>query len=405
MPTPFRRRMRHARRFVGYGALVAVIFVALLVGIAKQLLPLAERHPDRIAAWLSERAGRPVHFAKVETAWTRRGPLLRLDDLRLGDGAQSIVIGDTEMLVSLYGGLLPGGTFSELRLRGLDLTVERAADGFWSVRGLPGQQQEGGDPFAALERLGELQIIGGQLHVVAPTLGIDAKVPRIDLRLRVEGDRIRSGMRAWMRPNVSPLDAALDFDRKLGDGHAYAGAMKADLGAWAPLLHVMGVEAQSGRGRAQAWAELRGHRVASIITDATLDDVALRGAPLRDASGVRVPQARFGHVEMRARLQHAGREWRFDAPKLRIHSDGGQQTLDGLLLIGGTRFGLRADRVAAGPLLAAAALSDRMDAGLRRWILLAKPQAILQQVEVVGMHARCIAGARHDFRRRLLAGR
>ena len=132
--------------FVGYGALVAVIFVALLVGIAKQLLPLAERHPDRIAAWLSERAGRPVHFAKVETAWTRRGPLLRLDDLRIGEGAQSVVIGDTEMLVSLYGGLLPGGTFSELRLRGLDLTVERAADGFWSVRGLPGQQQEGGDP-------------------------------------------------------------------------------------------------------------------------------------------------------------------------------------------------------------------------------------------------------------------
>ena len=82
---------------------------------------------------------------------------------------------------------MPGGTFSELRLRGLDLTVERAADGFWSVRGLPGQQQEGGDPFAALERLGELQIIGGRLHVVAPTLGIDATVPRIDLRLRVEG--------------------------------------------------------------------------------------------------------------------------------------------------------------------------------------------------------------------------
>src|SRR6476620_7390781 len=341
MPTPFRRRMRHARRFVGYGALVAVIFVALLVGLAKQLLPLAERHPERIAAWLSERAGRPVHFAKVETEWTRRGPLLRLDDLRLGEGAQSVVIGDTEMLVSLYGGLLPGGTFSELRLRGLDLTVERAADGFWSVRGLPGQQTEGGDPFAALERLGELQIIGGRLHVVAPTLGIDATVPRIDLRLRVEGNRIRSGMRAWMQPNVSPLDAALDFDRKLGDGQAYAGAVKADLGAWAPLLHVLGVEAQSGHGRAQAWAQLRGHRVASIIADAKLDDVALRGAPLRDASGVRVPQARFGHVELRARLKHNGGEWRFDAPKLLIHTDKSQQKLDGLLLVGGTRFGMR----------------------------------------------------------------
>ena len=75
MPTPLRRRLRHARRYVGYGALVALIFVALLVGIAKQLLPLAERHPDRIAAWLSERAGRPMHFSKVETQWTRRAIL------------------------------------------------------------------------------------------------------------------------------------------------------------------------------------------------------------------------------------------------------------------------------------------------------------------------------------------
>jgi uncharacterized protein (TIGR02099 family) len=376
--------LRHARRFLGYGAMVVVVLVALLVGIANQLLPLAERHPERIAAWLSERAGRPVQFSKVETAWTRRGPLLRLDDLRIGDAAQSIVIGDTEMLVSLYAGLLPGRTFTELRLRGLNLTVQRANDGQWSVRGLPGQQQPGADPLAALERLGELQIIGGRLHVVAPSLGIDATVPRIDLRLRVEGDRVRSGLRAWMQPNVSPLDAVLDFDRKRGDGRAYAGAKRADLAAWAPLLHVMGVEVHSGHGRAQAWAELRAHRVASMTMDAMLEGVSLRGAPLRDAAGTRSPQARFGHVEVRARLRQDPQGWRFDAPRLRIESGGNRQSLDGLLLAGGERYGLRAERVDAGPLLAAAALSDRMDAGLRRWILLAKPTAVLERVEFAG---------------------
>ena len=206
MPTPLRRRLRHGRRFVGYGVLVVLVLVALLVGIANQLLPLAERNPQRIAAWLSERAGRPVHFARVESEWTRRGPVLRLDDLRIGEGASSFLVGDTEMLVSLYAGLLPGRTFTELRLRGLDITVQRDDDGQWHVRGLPGQQpRTEGDPFAALERLGELQIIGGRLHLVAPTLGIDATVPRIDLRLRVEGDRVRSGMRAWMQAKGVPL--------------------------------------------------------------------------------------------------------------------------------------------------------------------------------------------------------
>ena len=73
----------------------------------------------------------------METEWTRRGPLLKLDGLRIGAGANAaFTVGDTEMLVSVYAGLLPGQAFSELRLRGLDLTLERAADGRWQVRGL-----------------------------------------------------------------------------------------------------------------------------------------------------------------------------------------------------------------------------------------------------------------------------
>ncbi|WP_410970971.1 hypothetical protein, partial [Salmonella sp. SAL04269] len=87
--------------------------VAMALGVASQALPLAERHPDRIAAWLSDRAGRPVAFDRVRTEWTRRGPLLRLDNLRVGEGRSAFVIGDTEMLVSLYAGLLPGRPFSE----------------------------------------------------------------------------------------------------------------------------------------------------------------------------------------------------------------------------------------------------------------------------------------------------
>ena len=97
------------------------------------------------------------------------------------------VIGDAEILVSQYAGLLPGRSFTELRLRGLELTLERADDGRWRVRGLPGEQQPGGDPLSTLERLGELQVIGGRLSVIAPALGIDATLPRIDLRLQRAG--------------------------------------------------------------------------------------------------------------------------------------------------------------------------------------------------------------------------
>ncbi|MDI2097287.1 hypothetical protein, partial [Klebsiella pneumoniae] len=118
-----------------------------------------------------------------------------LKGLRIGAG-QGLAIGEAEVLVSMYSGMLPGRSLTELRLRGLALDLQQDKDGRWSVRGLP-KSDTGGDPLDALRRLGELQVIDGRLGVHAPGLGIDTTLPRIDLRLRVNGDRLRVGVRAW----------------------------------------------------------------------------------------------------------------------------------------------------------------------------------------------------------------
>ncbi|RPE76971.1 uncharacterized protein (TIGR02099 family) [Vulcaniibacterium tengchongense] len=396
MPTPLRRRLRLLRRGIGYAVAIGLVLLALLLAVASQVLPLAESHPGRIAAWLSERAGRAVAFDRVETAWTRRGPLLRLDNLRVGEGANTFTVGDAEMLVSLYAGLLPGRAFSELRLRGLDLALERAADGRWRVRGLPGQEQAAqGDPLGALQGLGELQVIDGKLAVLAPQLGVDVRIPKIDLRLRVTGDRVRAGLRAWPSVGVpgtaaSPLDAAIDFDRKRGDGRAYAGLRRAELAAWAPLLQFAGIGVESGQGRAEAWAELRGHRVVRVRAAAALERIGLRGAAL---GADPAPRLAFGRVDALARWQLAPGGWRLDAPRLRVGAGAGTQTLDGLRVAGGERYGLHAARLDAGPLLAAAALSDALPARLRQWLVRTRPQAALRGIAIDGrrggpLHAR-----------------
>ncbi|GAB3386410.1 YhdP family protein [Lysobacter fragariae] len=387
MPTPLRRRFRIARRSFSYAVALVLVLVAVVLGVASQVLPLAERHPDRVAAWLSERAGRPVAFDRLETQWTRRGPVLKLDRLRIGEGAQAFTVGDTEMLVSVYAGLLPGHSFSELRLRGLDLTLERASDGRWQVRGLPGQQQPGSDPFSALEGLGELQVIGAKLAVIAPTLGVDAHLPRVDVRLKVNGDRVRAGVRAWpLTPRkgatVASLDAVLDFDRKKGDGSVYAGAKQADLAAWSPVLRLQGIAIEGGKGRAQAWAQLRGKRVAQVTVDVALDNVAMRGVPLE--AGAAPPRNRFARVQALARWQSIKGGWRFDAPRLRIGNDDAAQKLDGLLIAGGDRFVLQAKRIDAAPLLSALALSDKLQPKLRRWLQEAQPSVALGNVEIAG---------------------
>jgi len=385
MTTPLRRRLRFARRGLWYALAIGLVLMALVAGVVSQLLPLAERHPERIAAWLSARVGRPVTFARAETQWTRRGPLLRLNAMRVGAGRQTVLIGDAEMLISEYAGLLPGRSFTELRLRGLDLTLEHGSDGRWTIRGLPGQQQPGGDPFDALEGLGELQVIGGKLAVIAPDLGIDAHLPRVDVRLRVDGHRVRAGARAWAQAGKSPIEAVLDFDRVRGDGRAYFAAKRADLAVWSPLLHGGGVTVDGGSGRAEAWAELRSHRIATVTIDAALDALQLRGAPLPDRQDTHESsRSNFQHVQTHARWQLAAGGWRLDAQTLRIGAGKQAQRLDGLVVAGGQRYALLADRVDAGPLFAVLALSDRIAPEFRRWLLTTKPEATLRNIIVAG---------------------
>ncbi|GAB3353966.1 YhdP family protein [Lysobacter tyrosinilyticus] len=181
---------------------------------------------------------------------------------------------------------------------------------------------------------------------------------------------------------MQPIDAALDFDRRKGDGRAYAGAKDVDLAVWTSVLKLQGIVLESGAGRAEAWAQLRDKRVSAVTVDTELDNVALRGAPIE--AGAQSPRSRFDHVEGRAHYRLIQGGWRVDAPQLSIGRAGEMQKLDGLLLAGGDNYAVQAKQVDAGPLFAALALSDKLSPGLRRWLLGSHPMASLRNVEVAG---------------------
>src|SRR3546814_14025491 len=104
--------------------------------------------------------------------------------MRIGDGADAVPIGEAEVLVSQYAGLLPGSSFTELRLRGLELNLQRDDDGRWQVRGLPGDGKSSNYPLSAIECLGEQQGIGGKLRIQGTAVGNQAQTPRNASRTR-----------------------------------------------------------------------------------------------------------------------------------------------------------------------------------------------------------------------------
>lgn len=388
MTTLLRHRLRRLRRHVLYALALALVCVALLVGTFSQLLPMVQSHPDKVAAWLSARAGQPVAFEHLDTRWTRRGPLLRLDGLRIGQG-EGVRVGQAEVLVALYSGLLPGAPLTELRLRGLALTLQRDEDGRWSVRGLP-SAENGGDPLETLRRLGELQVIGGRLRVDAPSLGVATEIPRIDLRLRVDGQRLRAGAKGWIDTTIPPVTAVLDFDRQQGDGQAWLAAAPADLSAWSSLLRFAGVSVAQGAGAARGWLQVHDNKVVSVTVDADLDGLVLAGAPF--AEGAKAPSIRLQQVRALARWQQIAGGWRLDAPQLRIASEGRMQSLDGLLLVGGDDFALQGKQIDVTPLLRVAALGDQLSPQLRQWLYRARPVLRFSDVSIAGHRGGALRG-------------
>ncbi|MEN1926948.1 YhdP family protein [Luteimonas qiangzhengi] len=376
-----RTGLRITRRTLWYALATVLVLMALGAVAASRLLPALEQNPQRVAQWLTDRSGHPVAFDDLQAEWTRRGPVLQLRGLQVGQGDGAVTVGEAEVLVAQYSGLLPGRSLTELRLRNLDLTLERDPDGRWHVRGLPGQDGGGDDPFAALERLGELQVIDASLTVDAPDLALRARLPHIDLRLRVNGSRVRAASRARISADGAPLMATARFDRNSGNGRLHASVDGDNLDDWSPLLQLAGVRLEQGQGRIQAWADLDDARVGSVMARAALEDVALA------ASADSPAPVRIGFEQLDAQFQwrQTNDGWRVDVPELRVQRGGQEWLSTGLAARIGSDFALAADRIEAAPLLQILALSDRPAPEVRAWLERSGANAVLTDVELAGV--------------------
>jgi uncharacterized protein (TIGR02099 family) len=382
--TTLRRRARRARRLLAYGLATLVILLAFAVAIANQMLPVLARHPEDVARWLSERIGRPVALDAVSARWSRRGPLLGVTNLRVGQGEDVLEIGQAELQVNAYAGFLPGVPLAVVRVRGPELVLERNADGEWRLEGLAKRQGGGGFDLRQLDGLGELQIEDAKLRFTDARTGGDWSFERIDARLRTVGERFAFGIVARVEAGA-PLRVVADLDRDLQAGRIYLGGEQLALERWFGHTPLAGIELVHGNGELGLWLDIAQRRLVGARLETELASVSLRGLrPLpTHADDDRQPiEVRYGFDALAASL-HWRRDdaggWTLDVVRLDLDAGDARTELANARIErrsregGGIRATLQGN-VELGPLLALPMLSDRPSDAVRRWLYLATPR-------------------------------
>lgn len=351
------------------------------MGVAQFWMKQARENPQVTAQWLSKQAGVPLHLDSIETKWTREGPVMQVRNLRLSEGEQELRLGDAQLILAMYSGWMPGRAFSQLRLSGLHLELVRSDDGRWTFVGLPQTQNTDSDPLAQLSRLGELQIVNGSLTIDAPSIGLQTKFPKANLRLSSDERRFSAGMRAWSELSPVPIDAAIDYDRVARVGNAWVGSRGADLSAWTSLLKYKDVQIEKGNGNVDAWLSVANQRVTRITGKLDIKDfLARKGVANVDADIVGGETRAFDRIQATGAWVKGNGTWRLMFPSLSLERNGVSSKMDDMLIAAGDAQAFQAKQINGQLVADVATFVPWLSDNLRNYLRAAKPSASVSDV-------------------------
>ncbi|HUD42752.1 MAG TPA: YhdP family protein [Dokdonella sp.] len=382
---PARRRWRRVRRIVAGTLATVVIALGVLVGIGQLVVPWLVRNPDRVETWLAERIDRPVTIGHIAARWVRGGPQLVLENVLIGarTPAQTpLRLERAELALNLFAPFQRNRAWNEFRLVGLDLSLERGADGRWQLHGFDLDPAASGDPLGAL---GVLVLVDLKLRLDDARHGIHLQVGASELRLVNRGAELYVlGKVRSLDEEASPLDLITSIRRGEGRGRLYLSGRDVDLGRLLRGQVYGGTRLDAGRGLVQAWAEWDHGRVLDVRT--RLD---LRGLRLAaDGPEVGPPSAAaataLDRLAVALRWRRGdGEAWSLDLADLVLGAGGVEHppTRASVEMLGGTplRWRAAADTIALAPLAGLAAQIGQLPPGLRGWLRGAAPRGRLDQ--------------------------
>lgn len=380
-----RRRWRRVRRVVAGTLATVVIALGVLVGIGQLVVPWLVRNPDRVEAWLAERIDRPVTIGHIAARWVRGGPQLVLENVLIGARAPEqtpLRLERAELALNVFAPFQRNRAWNEFRLVGLDLSLERAADGRWQLHGFDLDPAASGDPLGAL---GVLVLVDLKLRLDDERHGVHLQVGASELRLVNRGAELYVlGKVRSLDDAASPLDLITSIRRGEGRGRLYLSGRDVDLGRLLRGQAYGGTRLDAGRGLVQAWAEWDHGRVLDVRTRLDLHGLTLAAAP-SDSPDPKAPGAAattLDRLALALRWRRGdGDAWSLDLADV-VFGTGGTEhppMRASVEVLGGTPLHWRAaaDTIALAPLAGLAAQAGRLPAGLRSWLRDAVPRGRL----------------------------
>ncbi|PTS85864.1 TIGR02099 family protein [Pseudomonas sp. HMWF032] len=145
------------RAALGLCALMLVL-AAVYVSLGRELVPLVAEYRLEAEDRAREALGMPVQIGALEGLWQGFAPLLTAHDMVVGEGAGALQLDQVRVVPDVLGSLLARQLrIARLELDGVQLVVQQAEDGGWSLKGMP--QRPGAAPLDLAEVLKQSHVV------------------------------------------------------------------------------------------------------------------------------------------------------------------------------------------------------------------------------------------------------
>ncbi len=354
-----------------------VIFLAVLAGAGKLMLPQIGQYRGWVEQWLGERMRQTVRIGELEGEWRGLGPELHLKDFRILDGDDEALLNihQIDVVFSPQSLFTSKSRFLQFVLRKTTLEMRRDQTGQFrlSITGLAppaGPPRVEGSQADLLTRLGSLRLADSQLVLHWSDEAFPLVFEHVNALYTSSSKKIWAA--AWLVPlgENAPVEIRLRHLKKSGKTDLYLQTTQMNLLPWAPPLLAEWTRLRSGRLNLQVWASLEQGRLQEAWARFSLHDLGLESPePVRLSNQTRI-SPRYWRSRLGASLHYQRQESSHELQVLDFYSQGGDEiedhgrarlrwnSSDAWLALQGLQLG-RADQ-----LLRATALAEKMEAWL-----------------------------------------